>query len=128
VVQSPQWLRSDWKPLVSYSQPSPARPLQLAKPVLQLPTPQLPAEHKPVECSGAQLRPQPPQLFSSLANPELSYSQPLAYTWSQSVYPVLQLRIEHTPELQRGAPFSALQTVPQTPQLRMSRARSCWGL
>jgi hypothetical protein len=49
-----------------YSQPSAATPLQLLKPVVQLATPHVPAEHWPFACCGAHTLRHPPQLATSV--------------------------------------------------------------
>jgi hypothetical protein len=49
-----------------YSQPSAVTPLQLLKPVVQLPIPHVPAAHCPFAFWGAHTLRQPPQLATSV--------------------------------------------------------------
>ena len=71
VAQLPQCATFD---VVSVSQPSSGLLLQSAHPVSQRLTAQLPVVQVPVACGGAQVTPQPPQLFTEFSG----VSQPSA--------------------------------------------------
>jgi hypothetical protein len=96
------------------SQPFEAEPSQLAQPVLQEATAQLPLLHTPEPLAMLQTVPQLPQLLRSLFR---FFSQPLAYCPSQLAKPRLHEPTLQILLLQAAVPFATLHTVPQAPQL-----------
>jgi hypothetical protein len=100
---------------VLVSQPSAALLLQLPKPALHMPTPQVPIAQVCVATFvKAHRAPQAPQLLVSA--PRTLTSQPLAGFMSQFAKPRLQL-IPHVPAAQVGVPFVGMeQALLQLPQ------------
>jgi hypothetical protein len=98
---------------VSVSQPLAALPSQSAKPALQAPITQRPAEHAGVALAAAQVVPQAPQLVAVLVR---AVSQPLALLPSQLPKPALQV-IPHAPIAHVAVPFAGTAHArPQPPQ------------
>src|SRR4051812_3953169 len=96
--QAPQLLGSF--PVLA-SQPSPNRPLQSLKPLLQVEMPHVPPRQIGVALATLpQGMPQPPQLARSLT---MLVSQPLPGLLSQSANPLAQLAMMQTP-LAQAAP------------------------
>ena len=85
---------------------------QLAKPLLQAPNWQEPAEQTPLALGKLQLVPQAPQLALSVAK---FVSQPLPTLASQLPKPALQAT-EHPLVVQLAVPLFPLQALPQVPQ------------
>ena len=98
------------------SQPSLARPLQLANPGLHAPIPHAPERQPAAAFGGAvQTVPHAPQSETVVLR---FVSQPLVVTESQFPYPALQLPMPHAPPTHAAVEFAyAVQTVPQAPQL-----------
>ena len=86
------------------------------------------ALHRPVALTGAQVRPHPPQLLRSVANPALAYSQPFVKSPSQSLKPPAQVPIPQTLVWQVGVVRGAAQAVVQLPQVSGSEDKLCCGL
>src|SRR5262249_46912707 len=95
------------------SQPSPGCPLQLAKPLLQLAMPQLPALHAGVPLATEHALPQPPQLVTLVC---VFVSQPSGLMPLRSANPGLQLVTVQVDPTHVGVPFGAVHTFPQLPQ------------
>jgi hypothetical protein len=64
--QLPQLLGSVGNPVLSYSQPLPAKPSQSLKPAAHVPIPQVPPVQLPVACAGEHASPQLPQFDASV--------------------------------------------------------------
>jgi hypothetical protein len=118
VTQAPQWSALV---RVSVSQPLPGSPSQLAKPGLQLPTPQTPAAQAPVALGGAQGVEHDPQRAALV---RVSVSQPLAGLPSQSASPSPQRDAQEPMVHEAAAPEAAVQRVSQVPQWSRSPWRS----
>jgi hypothetical protein len=108
LVHDPQLV----KELREASQPSFARPLQLAQPALQLEIAQVPVEQEPEAFASEHTAPQAPQFESEVS----AVSQPLAPLPSQLPQPVTQLGV-HTPDMQLVVPCAFEHVTPQPPQL-----------
>ena len=110
--QPPQWATVL---VVLTSQPLAAFMSQLAKPVLHVPTPQVPIAHAAVPLAGvAQALPQAPQWASVLAR---VVSQPLAALLSQLPRPAAHIVTAHVPLLHAFVPPGSVQRVPHALQL-----------
>ncbi len=116
--QSPQWALLF---VVLVSQPFAGTPSQLAKPVLQPETRQLPPMQISFAFGRLQTFPQPPQLLRS---DPIATSQPSAVRPLQFANPALQLPMKHAPIVQTSLAFARLQTFPHPPQL-LASFRSC---
>jgi hypothetical protein len=123
VALGPHWLPHAPQPpqlftkaLVSTSHPLAGSPSQLAKPGLQLPSPQVPAVQTAVPLGSAgQTWPQAPQLFTSSLT---STSQPFAGLPSQLTKPPLQAPRPQVPAVQVAVMFGSVgHTWPHAPQL-----------
>jgi hypothetical protein len=99
---------------VFVSQPSPAMPLQFAKPALHIPTAHVPAAQTGAAFAVAHTVPHAPQLFTLLC---VFVSQPFAAFPSQSAKPALHIPIVHVPAVHPGVAFGRLHTAPHAPQL-----------
>ena len=96
------------------SQPSAAVPLQLLKPVVQVPGWHWPALQTPMALAGAQVLPQPPQ-FAVLA--AMSCSQPLLGMPSQSAQAVAGSQVGwQTPVVHLVCPCEFVHCCPHAPQ------------
>ena len=107
--QAPQLVRV----LRAVSQPLLDSLSQLAKPVEQVPSWQVPELQDSLALRRSQVTPQEPQLALEL----MLVSHPLASVPSQLENPALQLRVEQVPEAQVALALERLQVVPHAPQL-----------
>lgn len=110
VPQPPQLLTV----LSGVSQPLLAAASQLPKPLLHVPSVQLPVAHDSEAFARLQGMPQPLQLVVV----RMLVSQPSLGSPSQLEKPVLQLGVQ-TPPLQAVVPLSLSQIVPQAPQFEV---------